>query len=176
MENYEKTVGDLRQAFKTGRTKDLAWRVKQLEGLLRMYDENVSAFAKALNQDINKPLAEVMVSEVDFLRNDVITALREIKEWMRGRPVRKATVALLDTLELRPEPYGVALIIGAWNYPFQLTLAPLTGAIAAGNCAIIKPSEISPHSAKVMEELLPKYLDTECFKVSFVKHFISTQL
>ena len=63
------------------------------------------------------------------------------------------------------DPYGVVLIIGAWNYPLHLTLAPLAGAIAAGNCAVIKPSEISPHTAEAIEQLLTKYLDPECFQV-----------
>ena len=63
------------------------------------------------------------------------------------------------------DPYGVVLIIGAWNYPLHLTLGPLAGAIAAGNCAVIKPSEISPHTAKAIEQLLTKYLDPECFRV-----------
>jgi acyl-CoA reductase-like NAD-dependent aldehyde dehydrogenase len=63
------------------------------------------------------------------------------------------------------DPYGVALIIGAWNYPLHLTLGPLAGAIAAGNCAVIKPSEISPHTAKAIEQLLTKYLDPDCFQV-----------
>ena len=65
------------------------------------------------------------------------------------------------------DPYGVVLIIGAWNYPLHLTLAPLAGAIAAGNCAVIKPSEISPHTAQAIEQLLTKYLDPECFQVQF---------
>jgi len=65
----------------------------------------------------------------------------------------------------RADPYGVVLIIGAWNYPLHLSLAPLAGAIAAGNCAVVKPSEISPHTAQAIEQLLTKYLDPECFQV-----------
>jgi len=72
---------------------------------------------------------------------------------------------ILLTIYSRPDPYGVVLIIGAWNYPLHLSLAPLAGAIAAGNCAVVKPSEISPHTAQAIEQLLTKYLDPECFQV-----------
>lgn len=65
----------------------------------------------------------------------------------------------LDTVVIYKDPYGVVLVIGAWNYPLQLTLAPVAGAIAAGNCVIIKPSEVAPASAKFMAETIPKYLD-----------------
>lgn len=67
--------------------------------------------------------------------------------------------------DYRPEPFGVVLIMGAWNYPLHLTLAPLAGAIAAGNCAIVKPSEISPNTAEAIEKLLTKYVDPDCFRV-----------
>ena len=166
MENdYASMLKGLRASFGSGRTKTLEWRVRQLQGLIRMYDENTSAFVMALHKDLRKPRMEALGSEVDFLKNDALSCLRDIKEWMAPRPARKNTVSLLDRVETRPEPYGVALIIGAWNYPLHLTLAPLSGAIAAGNCAVVKPSEISPHTAKAVEELLPKYLDPLCFKV-----------
>ena len=71
---------------------------------------------------------------------------------------------LMDKTLIRPEPYGVVLVIGSWNYPLHISLSPLHGAIAAGNCAVIKPSEISPHTAKAIEMLLPRYVDPDCFK------------
>jgi len=75
----------------------------------------------------------------------------------------KGLVNMLDEVFLYKEPFGVALVMGAWNYPLQLTLMPMHGAIAAGNCVILKPSEVSPHSAKLIAELLPKYLDQVLF-------------
>lgn len=72
----------------------------------------------------------------------------------------------MDTCVIYNDPYGVVLIMGAWNYPLQLTLLPLAGAIAAGNCCILKPSELSSASAKLVEELVPKYLDNVC---SYIK-------
>ena len=73
----------------------------------------------------------------------------------------------MDKTIIRPEPYGVVLIIGSWNYPLHISLAPLAGAISAGNCAVIKPSEISPHTAEAIEKLLPRYIDQDCFKYVF---------
>ena len=71
----------------------------------------------------------------------------------------------MDGCQIRYDPLGVVLIIGAWNYPIQLTLNPLVGAIAAGNCVVLKPSEISPHTAQLLADYLPKYLDPSCFTV-----------
>ena len=82
---------------------------------------------------------------------------------------KKAThniVSMLDQPWVVPEPYGVVLIMGSWNYPVHVLLAPMGGAIAAGNCVVLKPSEVAPHVAKCIEELVPRYLDKECFKVS----------
>ena len=74
-------------------------------------------------------------------------------------------MTLFDGVYIHPEPYGTALVIGAWNFPLLLTMAPVLPAIAAGNAVILKPSEISPATARAMEELIPKYLDTKCIKV-----------
>lgn len=75
----------------------------------------------------------------------------------------KTFVNWLDSVEIHKDPYGVVLIIGAWNYPLQLTLLPVAGAIAAGNCVVIKPSEVAPASAKFIAETIPKYLDNVSF-------------
>ena len=93
--------------------------------------------------------------------------LREIDEWTSDKSTRKNLLTLMDKTIIRPEPYGVVLIIGSWNYPLHISLAPLAGAISAGNCAVIKPSEISPHTAEAIEKLLPRYIDQDCFKYVF---------
>ena len=76
-------------------------------------------------------------------------------------------MSILDEAVVKPEPYGVVLIIGSWNYPLQLSLAPVGGAIAAGNCIIIKPSEMSANTSALLATLLPRYIDEECFRVRF---------
>lgn len=100
------------------------------------------------------------------MTNEIISQLRGVKKWTQDQPVGKTVTSLLDHASVRPEAYGVVLIIGAWNYPLHLSLLPLCGAIAAGNCALVKPSEVSPHIAQCIEAILPKYLDKECFKVN----------
>ena len=78
---------------------------------------------------------------------------------------QKIENVLSTNLQVKPDPYGVVLIIGAWNYPVNLLLNPVCGAVAAGNCVIMKPSELAPATAKIMEELVPKYFDNDCIKV-----------
>lgn len=84
---------------------------------------------------------------------------------MKTKQTKKNTIALMDKPLVVPEPLGVVLIMGSWNYPVHVLLAPMGGAIAAGNCVVLKPSEVAPNVAKCMEELVPRYLDPECFKV-----------
>jgi len=165
MASYADVVLSARQAFATGKTKSVEWRIKQLKGLMKMYEENDTLFYDALDKDLRKPKWESMAAEVENNKNDIIGALREIKEWTADKHTKKNMATLMDKTLIRPEPFGVVLIIGSWNYPLHISLAPMTGAIAAGNCAVIKPSEISPHTAKAIEMLLPKYVDPDCFKV-----------
>jgi len=130
-----------------------------------MLVENEERFLAALKSDLNKPSQDAITGEIDFLKNDVISLLRHIKEWTKDKMCDKSPLTLLDTVFMHPEPFGTVLVIGAWNFPLNLTLAPVLPAIAAGNCVILKPSEISPATAKALEDLIPKYLDPKCVKV-----------
>ncbi len=107
---------------------------------------------------------ESVSTEINFNKNDILGCLREIHEWTEVKSTKKNLLTLMDKTVIRPDPYGVVLIIGSWNYPLHISLAPLAGAISAGNCAVIKPSEISPHTANAIAELLPRYLDPTCFQ------------
>ena len=91
--------------------------------------------------------------------------LEGVEEWSKPVKVKKPPVNMLDQCMIKPEPLGVALVMGAWNYPLNLTMGPVIGAIAAGNCVVIKPSELSPNTADAMSQLVPKYIDPDCFKV-----------
>ncbi len=97
--------------------------------------------------------------------NEVRGCLRDIRHWTKPKPLRRQFKTILDTVYVQPEPYGVALIMGSWNYPVSLLLSPVCGAIAAGNCVVMKPSELAPTVAQVVEELVPKYFDRDCIKV-----------
>lgn len=103
--------------------------------------------------------------QVEFLRNDVRGCINNVDSWVKDQFVEKNIVTLLDGTYRHPDPLGVVLIMGAWNYPFQLTLGPLAGALAAGNCVVVKPSELAPASAELMAKLIPRYLDADAVKV-----------
>jgi len=139
--------------------------MSQLYNLLKMLDENEGAICEALGKDLRKPKQECISLEIEYMRNDVRGCINNIESWIADYYVEKNIVTLLDTTLLHYDPLGVVLIMGAWNYPIQVTLGPLAGAISAGNCAIIKPSEVAPASSNIMATLIPQYLDTECFQV-----------
>lgn len=132
---------------------------------MRMYNENKSLMCDALATDLRKSKQEAMVTEVFYLINDLTHTLANFEEWAKAESPPKGFVNMLDTVKIYKDPYGVVLVMGAWNYPLQLTLLPMGAAIAAGNTVIIKPSELAPASAKLMEELIPKYLDTSSYFV-----------
>lgn len=163
--NYSSIVNSVREAFATGKTKDVDFRLSQLSSLKRMYEENEKLFLDAVHSDLRKCRMEGVLTEVEFLINDLRLSIRKLKDWAKPEKCSRDLATILDGVQIYSEPYGVVLIIGAWNYPFNLTLTPMAGAIAAGNCVIIKPSEVSANSSALMAQLLPKYLDTECYKV-----------
>ncbi|KAL3273301.1 hypothetical protein HHI36_014754 [Cryptolaemus montrouzieri] len=176
MQNPAEILSHLRNSFNSGLTKTLSFRETQLKNLIRLYDENTTILLEALHDDLNKSTQESMVCEIDYLKNDALNMLYNLSDWAKPNYVDKELINIMDTAKLVPEPYGVVLIIGAWNYPLQLTLSPLTAAIASGNCAIVKPSEVAPATAKVIAELLPKYLDSNCYKIFLGQPFETQKL
>lgn len=163
--SYAEILQTARTAFDSGKTKSYEFRVKQLRALLKMYTDNLNSILEALHTDLRKSKQECVVLEIEYLRNDLRSSLAQLKGWMEPERPAKSFVNLLDKLYIFSEPYGVVLVIGAWNYPLQLTLLPVAGAIAAGNCVIIKPSEVAGATAKFMAETIPKYLDNDCYQV-----------
>ncbi|UYV84016.1 ALDH3A2 [Cordylochernes scorpioides] len=158
-------VATARAAFKKNKTLPVEFRISQLRALEKLLTENTQEICDALKKDLNKPQFESVVYEIDYLLNELNIILYNLRYWMKPEMVPKCMLDMFDEPYIHSEPYGVALILGAWNYPLQLLLSPLFGAIAAGNCAILKPSEISSATALLMDTLIPKYLDNECFHV-----------
>ncbi|XP_037043027.1 aldehyde dehydrogenase family 3 member B1 isoform X5 [Bradysia coprophila] len=165
MTNYEEIVQTARAAFATGKTRNVEFRERQLKQLMRMYEENTTEMCDALASDLRKHKQEAIVLEVEFLKNDLRHTLMSLREWCKPEEPEKSFVNLMDKVRIYKDPYGVALVMGAWNYPMQLTLLPVGAAIAAGNCVIVKPSEVAPATAKFIAETLPKYIDNECYQV-----------
>jgi acyl-CoA reductase-like NAD-dependent aldehyde dehydrogenase len=169
-------VAALRARFDSGVTRDLAWRARELAALERMMRENEAPIAEALRLDLGKPLAESTTAEIDFVRKEAALARKQLKRWARPQKTPTPLAIQPGKSFIEPTPYGVTLIIGAWNYPVQLVLAPLVGAIAAGNCALIKPSELAPHSSALLARLVSAYLDPEAFAVVEGDAAVSTAL
>ncbi|CAH0401347.1 unnamed protein product [Chilo suppressalis] len=163
--NVAETVQRARDAFNRGVTRPVEWRRQQLKALLRCYQENKQAMIDALRQDLRRSKMEAVLLEVDFLINDVLNTLHYLDEWVKPEKPPKGIVNILDEVVIYNDPYGVALVIGAWNYPLQLVLLPLAGAIAAGNAVVLKPSELAIASAQFISEMLPKYLDNDAIVV-----------
>ena len=155
----------LQQSYVLGKTKTFAWRKAQLEALQRMLSENEAAFVEALNADLGKSEAEAFTTEIGFLLSDIQHTKKHLRQWMKARKVSTPLLAQPARSSLQPEPLGTVLIIGAWNYPVQLTLAPYVAALAAGNCALLKPSELAPASSALMASLIPRYLDGDAVAV-----------
>lgn len=158
-------VNQIHQYFATGVTKTAAWRIAQLNALKQLVEDNQARIASALQADLGKGEVEAWSSEIGFCIGDIAHTLKHLKKWMSPRKVSTPVAALPGRSYLQPEPLGTVLIIGAWNYPWQLVVAPLIAAISAGNCAVIKPSELSEHTANLLAELLPQYMDTQAIQV-----------
>ncbi|CAN5485711.1 aldehyde dehydrogenase [soil metagenome] len=156
---------ELRRTFDAGTTRPLAWRRAQLEGLRAFYDEHEAAILAAVATDLAKPPLEALAAEIGAPRGDVDEALKRLEQWVAPRKVGTALAAQPGRSHVQADPLGVVLIIAPWNYPFALALQPLVGAIAAGNCVVVKPSEITPTCSALMAELLPRYLDADAIRI-----------
>jgi aldehyde dehydrogenase (NAD+) len=160
-----KVVAGLRQTFATGKTRSAEWRRAQLRALEKMMAENEPAIADALAKDLDRSPFEAWLADAATTAGEARYAAKHVKKWMRRKYRRLELAQLPGRGWVEYEPYGTVLIIGAWNYPFYLTLGPAVGAIAAGNTVLLKPSEIAPASAALMAELVPRYLDSDAIAV-----------
>ncbi len=158
MENFESTFQkinhDQKKFYHSGKTKSLAFRLEMLDKLKAAILDFEPQLALALKKDLGKSDYEVMTTEVGFSLTEIATLKKGLSKWMRPKKVRGNLISFGAKSSIYPEPYGNTLIIGPWNYPFQLVIAPLAGAIAAGNTAIVKPSELAPFTAKVVSDLV----------------------
>lgn len=164
-ETPKEIVDSVRRAFEMGKTKSLKFREKQLKNLMRLFTENEDALVTALAKDLRKSKFESCNYEIEITKNEIRNVLMNFKSWAKPSRPEKALKQFFDGLYIYKDPLGVVLVIGPWNYPVQLTLLPLAGAIAAGNCIVLKPSDISVNVTALLSKLVPRYLDKECFKV-----------
>ncbi|MGW2744039.1 aldehyde dehydrogenase family protein [Streptomyces sp. NPDC001450] len=155
-------VARLRATFRTGRTKPVEWRTDQLRRLRAMLTENGADLAAALHADLGKSGTEAYRTEIDFTIREIDHTLEHLDEWLRpeSAPV-PAHLGGDATAWTQYDPLGVVLVIAPWNYPAQLLLAPLVGALASGNAVVAKPSELAPATSAALAELIPAHLDTD---------------
>ena len=155
----------LRAYFETGATKPLSWRLSQLDALEHFLMERDQDIEDALRADLRKPPTEAFTSEAGIALSELRLTRKKLASWMKPERVRTSKIAMPGRSYIYREPLGVTLIIGAWNYPLHLVLVPLIGAIAAGNCAVLKPSEVAPNVSALIAKWIPKYLDRKAVQV-----------
>jgi aldehyde dehydrogenase (NAD+) len=158
-------VRRLRETFATGRTRSIEWRKQQLRALEKLMVDNETAIAEALATDLGRKPFEAWLADIAGTATEAKVAAKNVGKWAKRKHQRLELSQLPGRGWIEYEPYGTVLIIGAWNFPFALTLGPAVGAIAAGNTVVLKPSEVAPASAALMAELVPKYLDNDAIAV-----------
>lgn len=159
-----KIIEQQRNFFSSGQTKDVNFRLEQLKKLKQLVTEHEKQITQVLKADLNKPEFEAYVTEIRVIQ-EISYAIKNLKNWLKPKKTNVPIKLFSYSAKTYPEPLGVVLIISAWNYPFSLIIAPLVGAIAAGNCAIIKPSELAPHTSSLVAELISKYFPSEYIAV-----------
>lgn len=163
--NPKEILNQQREFFVTGKTKNVDFRLTQLKTLKQLVIDNKADIIKALNADLHKPEFEAYATEIGVIK-EINYAIKNIHNWTKPQKAAVPWDLFPYSAKIHPEPLGVVLIIGPWNYPFYLMIAPLVGAIAAGNCAMIKPSELAPHTANLLSELISKYFPPEYITVA----------
>ncbi|XHP74754.1 4,4'-diaponeurosporen-aldehyde dehydrogenase [Arenibacter antarcticus] len=151
--------------FQTNATKEVNFRIAQLKKLESLLRENEDFLHEAIYKDFKKSAFENYTTEISLLYHDIKEAVKKISKWSKKKRVRTNLVNLPAKSYIIPEPLGVSLIIGAWNYPYQLSIAPAIAAIAAGNTVILKPSELPINTSKAMAKLINENFDPNFFRV-----------
>jgi aldehyde dehydrogenase (NAD+) len=158
-------LAELRQEFGAGRTRSLEWRLEQLRGIERFVAEREPDIAAALAKDLGRSPTEAWLGDIASTKGEAVYARKHLKKWMRKKRESLPLAQLPGRGWVQYDPLGVVLIIGPWNYPLYLSLAPLVAAVAAGNCAVIKPSELAPATSALLAQLLPLYVDPVAVRI-----------
>lgn len=165
VDEYQDIFVTLQKSFDSGKTCEIQWRKDQLKSLCNMLSTHEGEFCEAIGKDLGKSDFESWSTEIQLVISEARYAIRKLSKWARAKRVRVPFFLFRSSAKIVPQPLGVVLIIGAWNYPLQLVLSPLVGSLAAGCCSLVKPSEYCQATSKLLAELLPRYLDNDCVKV-----------
>lgn len=158
-------VGEQRQYFAAGHTRDIKSRLDSLNRLTEWIRSNDSRIAEAVGADLGKSEFEGYATETGVVLQELRTIRRGLRKWAKPRRVKTPLAYAVSSSRVLPEPYGVTLVLSPWNYPFQLALAPAIGALAAGNTVILKPSEIAPNTSALLSSMARETLDPGLFRV-----------
>jgi len=159
------SVKRVRESFNAGNSRRLEWRAQQIRQVQRLILENRAVLEKALREDLGTNEFWIHGVELEACLVECKEALNDLEEWVKPTSVSTPLLNMPGKSMIIPEPYGVALIISPWNYPVSLLLNPLVAALAAGNVAVLKPSEVSVNTSRELSRLVPKYLDPVCVAV-----------
>jgi aldehyde dehydrogenase (NAD+) len=158
----ELSISDLirkqRDFFQTGKTKNVDFRLQNLKLLKQAIIEHEQDILTALKSDLHKPEFESFATEIASIK-EINYTIKHLRNWTKTKKAAVPLEFFPYSAQIKPEPIGVVLIISPWNYPFNLAISPLVGAIAAGNCAILKPSELAPHTSRIIAEIIAKTFD-----------------
>ena len=158
-------VATARTAFESGKTRPLAWRKAQLVAMIKMLEDNADEFSAALKQDLGRGTEEAWLYDIGFSITEIELIIKNLKKWTEPRKVSTPLFSLPGSSHRIPQPLGVVLVIAPWNYPIQLLLIPVAGAIAAGNAVVMKPSEVSSATSAVLGKLVPQYFDKDAIAI-----------
>ncbi|KAJ5249219.1 hypothetical protein N7468_000670 [Penicillium chermesinum] len=163
---FDQAYHTVQDTFASGATKDKGWRRQQLKRTWWMIEDNRDRLCAALYTDLHRHRQESIIADIGMLQKDILHTLQNLDKWTQDEiPTRWDPVNFLGNTRVRKEPKGVALIIGAWNYPILLTLQPMVAAIAAGCAIIVKPSDMALACQDVLVDIIPQYLDTSAVLV-----------
>ena len=151
--------------FKSHATKNVAYRKEKLKKLLNIVKSSENEIAEALKKDLNKSFQEAYLTEISLVKLEIEFHLKNLNEWTRIKKVATPIYMLPSKSRLQYEPLGISLIIAPWNYPFQLVLCPLVGAISSGCCAVLKPSPDAPNTALLIEKMITETFPEEYISV-----------
>ena len=165
MEPYQKVFDQQRRAVQTGRIFPLGKRRELLKELKKILRENEEGMNQAIQADFGKSSFETLATELALIYKEIKMSLLHMEEWASVKRVSTDLANFPGRSRIFPEPFGNVLIIGAWNYPFQLSLAPVIPALAAGNSVILKPSELAPHTSAVMARIINDHFPPELLYV-----------
>jgi aldehyde dehydrogenase (NAD+) len=165
MNDIKRILDKQRTYFNTGATRTLDFRIEKLNILKKSIQKNEKQILEALWSDLHKSEFEAYATEIGIILDEINYVMKHLKSWSKTKKVRTPLTHFLSSSYIYSEPYGVSLIMSPWNYPFQLLMAPLIGAIAAGNCAMLKPSENSPKTTEVIIKVIEESFSEEFVSV-----------